>query len=276
MKIGYYFCLLFFLFFSCDGTQTARNNTAAGRKGADSSLKWIDYRQGELPPEGYYSALDSTIKKWGIRYERIEGGCEIIPGEKQRYEQHNEKYFEQLEKQFGMGWRQRFDQEVRILDSILNNSTQIGLDHSSRIGKEVKRIDALKLKTKSYPYSNKCGVMKASIVIYSENNKVKKITDIGVGDDDRAASSWRYAYYFENGLLIFSEEMRRYHNNETNREDLDKIQQYYTDNHLVMQVENGKTAYPKNVSIDNSDTRYRLKELLRASDIEKIYECPVL
>jgi len=151
MKIRYYFCLLFFLFLSCDGTQTARNNTATG-KGGDSSLKWIDYRQGELPPEGYYRALDSTIKKWGIRYERIEGGCEIIPGEKQRYEQHNEKYFEMLEKQFGRYWRQRFDQEVRILDSILNNSAQIGLENSARINNEIKRIDTLKLKTRFICY----------------------------------------------------------------------------------------------------------------------------
>ncbi|MNG68981.1 hypothetical protein D3C79_273290 [compost metagenome] len=142
MKIGYYFCLLFFLFFSCDGTQTAQNNIAAGRKGTDSSLKWIDYRQGELPPEGYYSALDSTIKRWGIRYERIEGGCEIIPGEKQRYEQHNEKYFEQLEKQLGSGWRQRFDQEVRLLDSLIS-SAPISPDDSTRINKEVKRTNTL-------------------------------------------------------------------------------------------------------------------------------------
>jgi len=274
MKIGYYFCLLFFLFLSCDGTQTARNNTATG-KGADSSLKWIDYRQGELPPEGYYSALDSTIKKWGIRYERIEGGCEIILGEKQRYEQHNDEYFQLLEKKFGSNWRQRFDQEVKQLDSLIS-SAPISSEDSARINKEVKRINALQLKTKSYPYSNKCGVIKASIVIYTENNTVKKITDIGVGDDDRAASSWSYAYYYENGLLVFSSEMRRYHNNETNREGLDKTQQYYTDNHLVMQVENGKTAYPKNVTIDSSDTRYQLKELLRASDIEKIYKCPDL
>jgi hypothetical protein len=275
MKIGYYFCLLFLLFLSCDGAQTTRNNTTVG-KGLDSSLKWIDYRQGELPPEGYYNALDSTIKKWGIRYERIEGGCEIIPGEKQRYERDNEKYFELLEKQFGMDWRRRFDQEVSLLDSVLNNSVQTGLDHSTRIGIEVKRIDALKLKTKSYPYSNKCGVMKATIVIYSENNIVKKITDIGFGDDDRAASSWTYAYYYENGLLIFSHEMRRYHNNETNKEDLDEIRQYYAGNHLVMQIENGKMAYQKAISIATNDTRYQLKELRRASDIDKIYKCPDL
>lgn len=89
-------------------------------KNTDTTLKWIDYREGELPPVGYYTALDSTIKKWNIRYERIEGGCEIIPGEKQRYEQNNEKYFRMLEKRFGNNWRQRFDKEVSILDSTLH------------------------------------------------------------------------------------------------------------------------------------------------------------
>ncbi|ULT25250.1 hypothetical protein KUH03_41615 [Sphingobacterium sp. E70] len=102
------------------------------------------------------------------------------------------------------------------------------------------------------------------------------MTDSGVGDDDQAASSWTYAYYFENGLLIFSSEIRRYHNNETNKEDQEEIQQYYVDNHLVMQIENGVMALPKHVSIDSNDTRYQLKELRQASDIERIYKCPDL
>ncbi|WP_156104490.1 FEKKY domain-containing protein [Chryseobacterium populi] len=116
MKIFY--SLLLILAISCNGTE--KNNNTAKSTDADSTLKWIDYHEGELPPVGYYAALDSTIKKWNIRYERIDGGCEVIPGKKQQYEQNNEQYFRLLEKQFGKDWRKRFDMEVTILDSILN------------------------------------------------------------------------------------------------------------------------------------------------------------
>ncbi|WP_162902828.1 FEKKY domain-containing protein [Taibaiella koreensis] len=84
---------------------------------------WTDYREGELPPVGFYDAMDSVIKKWNIRYSRIEGGCEVIPGAKQRYEPNNQRYFRQLEQQFGKDWRQRFNAEVRILDSVLHKTT---------------------------------------------------------------------------------------------------------------------------------------------------------
>lgn len=103
------------LLFSCNGTEST--NHAA--KDTVASLKWVDYREGELPPIGYYSALDSVIKKWGIRYERIEGGCEVVPGQKQRHERNNKKYFGLLEKKFGKDWRERFDEEVSTLDSLL-------------------------------------------------------------------------------------------------------------------------------------------------------------
>jgi len=87
----------------------------------ESSLKWVDYHIGELPPLNYYQGFDSVIKKWGIRYQRIDGGCEEILEERQRYEKDNPKYFLILEKKFGKGWRQRFFTEVRRLDSTLQN-----------------------------------------------------------------------------------------------------------------------------------------------------------
>ncbi|MEY8759337.1 hypothetical protein [Chryseobacterium tongliaoense] len=117
MKIFY--SLLLILVISCNGTE--KNNHTAKAKDVDSTLKWIDYHEGELPPVGYYSAFDSTIKKWNIRYERIDGGCEVIPGKKQQYEQNNKRYFRLLEKKFGKDWRQRFDLEVSTLDHILKN-----------------------------------------------------------------------------------------------------------------------------------------------------------
>lgn len=85
----------------------------------DTSLKWVDYRIGEPPPVGYYDAIDSIIKKWDIRYERVEGGCEVIYGEKESYEKHNYKAFRELEKKYGKDWRAKFDAEVQHLDSLL-------------------------------------------------------------------------------------------------------------------------------------------------------------
>ena len=89
-----------------------------------ANLKWVDYRYGELPPEGYYDAFDSIIKKWEIKYERIEGGCEINEAlsEKKKYEKDNAKYFAELEKKFGKDWRKKFDAEVEEMELKLNKN----------------------------------------------------------------------------------------------------------------------------------------------------------
>lgn len=86
--------------------------------GNDTSPKWVDYRIGELPPEGYYNAFDSIIRKWNIRYQRIEGGCDVNTKDKHRYEKDNSKYFQILEQQFGKDWRVLFNKEVAALDSL--------------------------------------------------------------------------------------------------------------------------------------------------------------
>jgi len=91
---------------------------------ADTTLKWTDYRIGEPPPVGYYSAFDSVIKKWHIRHERIEGGCEATPEERSVYEKDNPKYFRVLEKQFGKDWLRRFHAEVEVLTRKQENSKQ--------------------------------------------------------------------------------------------------------------------------------------------------------
>ncbi|MDF2514819.1 MAG: hypothetical protein K0R59_115 [Sphingobacterium sp.] len=79
--------------------------------------------------------------------------------------------------------------------------------------------------------------------------------DTGVGDADRLQFPGLYIL-LQNGLLIYSYEMRRYHNNETDNEELEETRQYYSDNCLIKQIENGKTVYPKDVIINNTDTRY--------------------
>ena len=121
------YCLLFILLFACNSGDSKVVN-ALPATAADSGLKWTDYREGELPPVGYYDALDSVIKKWNIRYERIEGGCEPAPLEKHRYEKGNRAYFQLLEKQYGKDWRLRFDDEVKAVglyfDKINANRTK--------------------------------------------------------------------------------------------------------------------------------------------------------
>ncbi|MFV0604363.1 MAG: hypothetical protein ACK5NK_00855 [Niabella sp.] len=104
--------------FSCNNSTNSRSDLPSE---TDTVLEWVDYRYGELPPQGYYDALDSIIKKWDIRYKRIEGGCEADEAKKEQkeYEKNNSKYFHQLEHKFGKNWRNRFDAEVAALDSLL-------------------------------------------------------------------------------------------------------------------------------------------------------------
>ncbi|MBB4807199.1 hypothetical protein HNP38_002503 [Chryseobacterium defluvii] len=156
----------------------------------------------------------------------------------------------------------------------LHAYAQTATNNIQKIKKEVQYInDVAQLGVKVYPYSNKCGVTKAGISVYHKNDEVRKIKDTGIGDGDKAASSWSYEYYYEKGKLIFSYETRQYHDNEKNKETREEIRQYFVDDRLVKQIENGKTTYPKNVFIQKNDARYQLRNITRASDITKIYEC---
>jgi len=110
------YSLLLLLFVACNEKPKASDSDRVAQ--VDTALKWVDYRIGELPPVGYYDAIDSIIKKWNIRYERVEGGCEVISGEKESYEKHNYKYFQELEQKYGRDWRAKFDAEVQHLDSL--------------------------------------------------------------------------------------------------------------------------------------------------------------
>lgn len=84
-------------------------------------LCWKDIRIGELPPVGAYDGIDSLVKKWDVCYERIEAGCEIndsITKLEKAYQHSNTVYFKSLEKKLGKNWKQQFDRELHVLDSI--------------------------------------------------------------------------------------------------------------------------------------------------------------
>ncbi|WP_162902827.1 hypothetical protein [Taibaiella koreensis] len=145
---------------------------------------------------------------------------------------------------------------------------------ASAITKEVERINISKHDVRSYPYSNTCGVIKATITIHYQNGLVQKISDIGVGDDDRAAAAWDYQYYYKNGALIFSKETKRYFDNEKNKEVTEEIREYLVSDRLIKQVKNQVITFPKNQFISQDDIRYRLKHINNASDVRKLYKCP--
>lgn len=84
-------------------------------------LCWKDIRAGELPPAGAYDAIDSLVKKWDLCYERIETGCDITDSTRKiqkEADRTNEVYFKSLEKKLGKNWKQHFDKELRVSDSI--------------------------------------------------------------------------------------------------------------------------------------------------------------
>lgn len=156
---------------------------------------------------------------------------------------------------------------------LLSFAPNLGAQTAAKIRAAVKSINALKLDTKSFPYRNKCGVIKANLTIYYQNGEVRKITDTGIGDDDKAAASWNYAYYYQKGMLIFSYETRRYHNNETNEEAREETRQYFTANRLIKQIKDNKTTFPKDIFIKKNDVRYQLKGIAKQSDINRTYPC---
>ncbi|SIO50134.1 FEKKY domain-containing protein [Chitinophaga niabensis] len=113
--------LLVWMIFTVSCLQKAPDKRASAVKKDETALLWTDYRIGELPPEGYYDAIDSVVKKWNINYKRVEGGCEATVKDKEKHEAGNAGYFQELEKQYGKHWREQFNKEVRELDSILKS-----------------------------------------------------------------------------------------------------------------------------------------------------------
>ncbi len=124
-RLAFYGAVVLLLFCACK--QKGKHAHVENIVATDTSLKWVDYRIGELPPVNYYNAFDSVIKKWNIRYQRIEGGCEALPEERIVYEKDNNKYFLVLEKKFGHDWLKRFYAEVKALDNSLDKNKSAGI-----------------------------------------------------------------------------------------------------------------------------------------------------
>jgi len=84
----------------------------------DTGLVWVDYRLGMLIPREFYAGMDTLVKKYKLRYKRIEAGCMVDGGKliKAEYELQNERYFKEMEKIYGKDWKKRFDAELQVLD----------------------------------------------------------------------------------------------------------------------------------------------------------------
>ncbi len=136
-----------------------------------------------------------------------------------------------------------------------------------------KTINSSTLQKQTIKYSNKCGVVDATITLYYLNGEIVKITDNGIGDNDKAAAKWSYEYYFKNGNLIFSYEWIKYFDNELEKNTIDETREYFSSNKLIKKIENEKSTYPPNITINFSDNRYLLKKVKTTQDISKIFEC---
>jgi hypothetical protein len=142
-----------------------------------------------------------------------------------------------------------------------------------QIRQTYKNINSSALKKQTFKYSNVCGVVDATITLYFLNGEIVKITDNGIGDDQKAAAKWNYEYFFKNGNLIFSYEWIKSFDNELEKNTIDETREYFLSNKLIKKIENKKTKYPVNITINFSDNRYLLKKVETTQDISKIYEC---
>jgi hypothetical protein len=105
------------LLVACKGKRRHQVDNIANTIKSDTTLKWVDYQIGELPPSGYYDAFDSIVKKWNIGYRRMEGGCNATLAQRSFYERQNPKYFKVLESRFGKDWLTSFNAEVEALQT---------------------------------------------------------------------------------------------------------------------------------------------------------------
>ena len=142
-----------------------------------------------------------------------------------------------------------------------------------QIKQTYKNINSSTLKKQSVKYSNKCGVVDATITLYYLNGEIVKITDNGIGNGCLAAEKWNYEYYFKNGKLIFSYEWIKSFDNELGKNTIYETREYFLSNKLIKKIENQKTTYPVNMRINFSDTRYLLKNVKTTNDIFNIFRC---
>lgn len=143
----------------------------------------------------------------------------------------------------------------------------------TEIRKTYNAINSSYLLSNSYKYSNRCGVINATITIYYLNGEIVKITDNGIGDDDKLPAKWSIEYYYKNGELIFSYVWMKYYDVELEKDLIYEIREYFKSNNLIKIIENQKTTYPTNKKINYSDHRYRIKKIKSTKDVHKIFEC---
>lgn len=120
--------ICFGVFFSCTKSSDNPIQTVQNQENTDTTtLVWVDYHWGELPPVGHYDALDSIVTRWNLNYQRVQGGCEAseVSKERRKFEKNNPVYFDYLEEKFGKDWREKFNKEVEELEVILQKDTTI-------------------------------------------------------------------------------------------------------------------------------------------------------
>ncbi len=139
-----------------------------------------------------------------------------------------------------------------------------------KIKKAFFDINASKLQSKAFSYTNKCGVQKATITLYYKGTDVVKLTDLGTGDGDKAALKWSYQYYYEKGKLIFAYQQITNGRNEQPTE----TRRYYLGNKIVRKMVNSQVTDNPNESINGKDVTYQLRTIKTEADIDKIYKCP--
>jgi|GEM_PF-1105273 len=118
-------------FCSCNTNEANQNNKVIALQKEVPTLCWTDFRVGGLPPQGAYDGIDSLVRKWNLCYERIENGCEVsdsVVALQKHYDSLNNLYFKSLEPKYGKNWKQQFDAELHLLDSI--NWTKISQENS--------------------------------------------------------------------------------------------------------------------------------------------------
>jgi hypothetical protein len=108
------------VFFSFDFRNKKKIDHSLNKEKQNKEI-WIDYIIGGPPSPIEFDGIDSLVKKWNINYKRIMVGCEPIDSDfvnEKKYKSSNTIYFKNLESRFGKNWKQKFDNERKILDSI--------------------------------------------------------------------------------------------------------------------------------------------------------------
>jgi hypothetical protein len=139
----------------------------------------------------------------------------------------------------------------------------------TKIKKTFFDINASTLQSKAFNYANRCGVRKATIMLYYKGSDVVKVTDLGTGDGSKAAAKWSYQYYYEKGKLIFAYQQIT---NGLNDKPIE-TRRYYLGNKLVRKIEDTKVTDNAKESIDDKAVEYQLRTIKSEADIAKIYKC---